>query len=103
MKILERYSWPGNVRELRNIIERVVIMSRGDLIEVDDLPQDLEEAMGHRTPGSLRDARHQFESNFIRQSLDNNNWNIAETARQLGIERTNLYRKMRQYDISRDG
>ncbi|HIE26135.1 TPA: sigma-54-dependent Fis family transcriptional regulator [Candidatus Poribacteria bacterium] len=101
MKILERYSWPGNVRELRNIIERLVIMSRGDVIEVDDLPQDLEETMTHGTPGSLRDARRQFESNFIRQSLDNNNWNIAETARQLGIERTNLYRKMRQYSISR--
>ncbi|MFQ6039642.1 MAG: sigma-54-dependent transcriptional regulator [Candidatus Poribacteria bacterium] len=102
MKILERYSWPGNVRELRNIIERLVIMSRGDVIEVDDLPQDLEETMEHRTPGSLRDARRQFESDFIRQYLENNNWNIAKTARQLGIERTNLYRKMRQYDISRD-
>ena len=102
MKILERYSWPGNVRELRNIIERLVIMSRGDVIESNDLPQELEETMAHKAPGSLRDARHQFESNFIRQRLESNNWNITETARQLGIERTNLHRKMRQYGISRN-
>jgi len=102
VKILERYSWPGNVRELRNIIERLVIMSRGNVIEVDDIPQDLEETMTQQASGTLRDAKHQFESNFIRQCLENNNWKITETARQLGIERTNLHRKMRQYGISRD-
>jgi two-component system nitrogen regulation response regulator NtrX len=102
MKILEGYSWPGNVRELRNIIERLVIMSRGNVIEVDDIPEDLEETMTQQASGTLRDAKHQFESNFIRQCLENNNWKITETARQLGIERTNLHRKMRQYGISRD-
>jgi len=102
MKFLEKYSWPGNVRELRNIIERLVIMSRGDVIEVEDLPQDLEETMAHQTSGTLRDARQHFESDFIRQCLEDSNWNVTETARQLGIERTNLYRKMRQYNISRD-
>jgi len=102
LKILEGYSWPGNVRELRNIIERLVIMSRGNVIEVDDIPQDFEETMTQQASGTLREAKHQFESNFIRQYLENNNWKITETARQLGIERTNLHRKMRQYGISRE-
>ena len=104
LKILNRYSWPGNVRELRNMVERLVILCPRETIEVDDLPPELNRSgdpsqIDTETP--LREAKNEFEHHFIRNCLETNDWNITETARQLGIERTNLHRKMRQYDIKR--
>jgi len=101
MKALQTYNWPGNVRELRNIIERLVIMTRGDVVEVDDIPVDLGDIHVQQPPGSLREARAEFESNFIRQCLEKHLWNVTEAAKELGIERTNLHRKMKQYGIKR--
>ena len=104
VQVLKGYSWPGNVRELRNMIERLVILCPREIIEANDLPVELH----HRgdpsqisTDTPLREAKNQFEHHFIRNCLKTNGWNITETARQLGIERTNLHRKMRQYDIKR--
>ena len=104
LKALSKYEWPGNVRELRNLIERLVILCPHQTIEAEDLPVDLHSSHPPRidTQGQLREARNEFESHFIRSGLQANNWNITETAQQLGIERTNLHRKMRQYDIKRD-
>ena len=104
LQILRGYGWPGNVRELRNMIERVVILCPRETIEVDDLPVELNRRdnpsqISTETP--LREAKNEFEHHFIRNCLKTNDWNITETARQLGIERTNLHRKMRQYDIKR--
>lgn len=104
LRILSGYSWPGNVRELRNMIERVVILCPRETIETDDLPVELNRRdnpaqISTETP--LRAAKNEFEHHFIRNCLETNDWNITETARQLGIERTNLHRKMRQYDIKR--
>lgn len=103
MELLKAYKWPGNVRELKNIMERLVIMVPSDTIEVSHLPDDL---IGHsttsETPQALRDARNDFERRFILQALLDNNWSVTDTADQLGIERTNLHRKMRQYNINRD-
>ncbi len=99
MDHLRAYEWPGNVRELKNLIERMVIMVPGDVIEPSDLPANL---VGQDIPSSnmtLKEARNTFERRFIIQALSKNNWNITETAEQLGIERTNLHRKMRQYGI----
>ena len=101
MRKLQKYDWPGNVRELRNMVERLVIMTRGDVINLEDLPADLEKTTIQKTSGSLKDARSEFERNFILHHLEANKWNITDTARQLGIERTNLHRKIRQYDIMR--
>ena len=103
-EILCRYSWPGNVRELRNMMERLVILCPREIIEANDLPVELNRSrdpsqMNMDTP--LREAKNEFERHFIRNCLETNDWNITETARQLGIERTNLHRKMRQYDIKR--
>ena len=102
--VLSGYNWPGNVRELRNMIERLVILCPREAIEVDDLPVELNRRdnpsqISTETP--LREAKNEFEHHFIRNCLETNDWNITETARQLGIERTNLHRKMRQYDIKR--
>ncbi len=104
LKVLSGYSWPGNVRELRNMIERLVILCPRETIEVDDLPVELNRRndpslVSTETP--LREAKNEFEHHFIRNCLETNDWNITETAKQLGIERTNLHRKMRQYDIKR--
>ncbi len=104
LKILNRYSWPGNVRELRNMVERLVILCPRETIEVDDLPPELNRSGDPSqidTDTPLREAKSEFEHHFIRNCLETNDWNITETARQLGIERTNLHRKMRQYDIKR--
>jgi len=104
LEILSRYHWPGNVRELRNMIERLVILCPRQTIEVDDLPVELNRRgdpslVSTETP--LREAKKEFERHFIRNCLETNDWNITETARQLGIERTNLHRKMRQHGIKR--
>ncbi len=101
MRKLQKYDWPGNIRELRNMVERLVIMTRGDVINLEDLPADLEKTTIQKTSGSLKDARSEFERNFILHHLEANKWNITDTARLLGIERTNLHRKIRQYDITR--
>jgi two-component system nitrogen regulation response regulator NtrX len=102
MKLLQAYRWPGNIRELKNIIERLVIMVPSDTIEASDMPDNLTE---HSAPASsliLKEAKNEFERRFVLQALRLNGWNITETAQQLGIERTNLHRKMRQHSISRE-
>ena len=103
MKLLQSYKWPGNVRELKNLIERLVIMVPSDTIEASDLPSSfLEHSRSMQlSPMELKKARNDFERDFIIQMLEASNWNITETAQKLGIERTNLHRKMKQYNINR--
>jgi two-component system nitrogen regulation response regulator NtrX len=102
MSLLQTYRWPGNVRELKNLVGRLVIMTASDVIDASDLPDNF---MDHPPPMSsltLRKARNEFERKFILQALRLNDWNITAAASQLGIERTNLHRKMRQHNISRE-
>jgi two-component system nitrogen regulation response regulator NtrX len=99
------YDWPGNVRELRNMVERLVIMTPGDAIGVDNLPAPLrpkEVAAAGAGPRerTLRDARDTFERAYILAELRANDWNMTRTATRLGIERSHLYRKIRAYGIS---
>ena len=116
---LKQYDWPGNVRELRNVVERLVIMS-DEVIREKDLPPYLG---GPRGPGhagrtgntgpvtaidlgryagkSLREFREEVESEFIRIRLAEFDWNISRTAQALGIERTNLHKKLRALGIHR--
>jgi len=125
LEVLSAYPWPGNVRELRNMIERLVILS-GDGIDVGDLPEEIlaevERARRERgtTPGTpatslprielsaearalpLREFRDHIEREYVRAKLDENAWNISRTAGILGIERTNLHKKMRALGLSRD-
>lgn len=104
LTILRGYDWPGNVRQLRNLIERLVILCPQQHIDVEDIPEDLlyTDADGINTQSPLRDARHEFEGRFILNCLQANDWNITETSKQLGIERTNLHRKMRHFKLKRD-
>jgi len=104
---LEGYSWPGNVRELKNVIERAVIMSDAT-ITVDDLPPFLN--VGNK-PGldinryanlTLKSFKEATEREFITMRLDEHNWNISRTAGALGIERTNLHKKIKAYGLQRE-
>lgn len=102
MTLLQSYKWPGNIRELKNVIERLVIMAPSDIIKASDLPDNLTQQPTSVSSIKLKEARNDFERRFILQALRLNNWNITDTAAQLGIERTNLHRKMRQHNISRE-
>ena len=99
LDMLVDYSWPGNVRELRNEIERLVIMVQNDVIQADDL--SLPNGTGSTRASTLHEARAQYEREFILSKLKENNWNISQTARLLGLERSYLYRKMKNYGIEK--
>jgi len=105
MELLVSYSWPGNVRELKNVIERMVIMTRGGMIEAKDVPEPVREQRRAQPEFSffeynlLKDARREFEKRFIMKKLLENEENISKTAEVIGIERSNLHRKIKSYNI----
>lgn len=106
MRTLQQYHWPGNVRELVNVVERAIVLSRGDHITIAELPDALrkEQPSHHFTAAgsgnNLKQAMAQPEREIIIDALNNNGWNRQDTARALGINRTTLYKKMKKYDIS---
>lgn len=99
-KRLESHTWPGNVRELRNLMERLAYLSSGDKIDADDLAFILSPASA--TPSlvdaglNLNEATHLFQQNYIQQSIERARGNVSQAAKNLGVHRSNLYRKMRQ-------
>jgi len=99
LKALEAYDWPGNVRELKNVIERLVIMTPSDTITPKNLAISETTRSDYFSLKTLRDARESFEKDFITKKLEENNWNISRTAELLDIERSNLHRKIKAYDI----
>jgi len=105
MGLLVSYSWPGNVRELKNVVERMVIMTRGPMIEAKDVPDPVREQPKAPPEFSflefnlLKDARREFEKRFIMKKLTENDENISKTAELIGIERSNLHRKIKSYAI----
>ena len=106
MKELLKHSWPGNVRELKNVIERLSIMVPGEVIGKDDILKHLEaydyDDFVTKDLSSLKKAREEFEKDFIVKVLKKNDKNVTGAARELGIERTNLHRKIKQYNINID-
>jgi two-component system nitrogen regulation response regulator NtrX len=117
---LRDYGWPGNVRELRNLVERMMIMVPGEEIGLGDLPPAVRGEMSGESGGgdggvdgagrlvwdadypSLRAARVAFEKSYIERKLAQHDGNVSRTAQDLGLERSNLYRKMRAYGIAVD-
>jgi two-component system nitrogen regulation response regulator NtrX len=102
---LQQYSWPGNVRELRNTIERLIIMVAGDTITAQDLAfLGRDGAPSAVQPGGvtmpLADARDAFERDFILRALAANQGNMSKTAEALGVERSNLYKKMKSLGMA---
>lgn len=99
LKNLEIYDWPGNVRELRNVIERLFIMTLSDTITPKNLVVGETTRSDYFSLKTLREARESFEKDFIAKKLEENNWNISKTAELLDIERSNLHRKIKAYNI----
>jgi len=122
LEVLVRRKWPGNVRELKNVVERAAILS-SDVITIADLPEDPhinpfdDEGTPSATQGeipilrpnvdggnrmTLRDYRDSVEKGYIVETLDCCDWNISKAAVLLGVERTNLHKKIRAYGIKRE-
>ncbi len=103
MEYLERYSWPGNVRELENVIERAALLSKNKFIGPDDLPNSIKQEQSQQEKGykqmSLKEALAEPEKNIIRRALEANGWNRQATAKALAINRTTLFKKMKQYGL----
>ena len=125
MELLQRHRWKGNIRELRNTVERLMIMCSSDTIDVADLP-DMIRVAGSATPpglapvpsaaarippsadaeagrggaGTLREFKENSERAFLVSKLRENAWNISKTAEVIGTPRSNLYKKLEQYQIS---
>jgi len=115
LEVLQRYRWKGNIRELRNAVERMIIMTPGDTIDVADLPPLI------RTPtatmsavpkatvepdggrgGTLREFKDSTERAYLVAKLRENGWNISKTAEVIDTPRSNLYKKLEQYQISQE-
>ncbi len=106
ISVLLRHSWPGNVRELKNIIERLVIMTPSDVITAKDIPvlgmgtdRIPEEPCVPISADSYREAKMDFERQFLVKKLKEFNGNISRTAEAIGLERSNLHRKIKSYGI----
>ncbi len=103
MEYLERYSWPGNIRELENVIERAALLSKNKFIGPEDLPNSIrqEQTQEQQTykPMSLKAALAGPEKHLIQQALEANQWNRQATAKALEINRTTLFKKMKQYGL----
>jgi len=106
---LQRYNWPGNVRELENAVERAVVLCRRPQIDVEDLPEQIQFHTNPRPPSNgdgegdepmpLERALEGPERRIIERALKRNNYNRQATARELNINRTTLYKKMRKYRL----
>jgi two-component system nitrogen regulation response regulator NtrX len=128
METLQRYRWRGNIRELRNTVERLMIMTSGETVQLADLPPDIRgnapgqppsadtvsaglasagpaaAALPTGTPpaGTLREFKDTAERAYLVQKLRESNWNISKTAEVIDTPRSNLYKKLEQYGIKQD-
>jgi two-component system nitrogen regulation response regulator NtrX len=111
IRALQRRSWPGNVRELRNAVERLLILAVGKQITAADVERLLPSAEGIASTdlapetgrtGSFEDFRQDAERAFLLVKLREHGWNVAETARALDMPRSNLYKKIERYKLTRE-
>ncbi len=111
LEVLKRYPWPGNVRELKNLIERLVIVSPGEEITLNDLPREFLE-YAERSEASaevpewlrvsdFKTARELFEREFLRRKLEEFEGNISRMAQAIGLRRSYLHRKLKALGLSR--
>ncbi len=98
---LLRYDWPGNVRELENAVERAVALGRANLLEIDDLPEEVRQAIPLPSVAGPVRALNEIEKDYIMAVLDLNGGNQTRTAEQLGIGSATLYRKLKSFRIGR--
>ena len=102
MEILINYNWPGNVRELKNVIERAVVLSDGEIIERKHLPQELYFYSGKKKDmeaGSFKNRIFEIERNQLIEILEENGWNKTKAARELGIHRNTLLYRLKKLGL----
>ncbi len=115
MDRLQRHAWPGNIRELRNVVERLLIMGESEILQPADLPPELREGaaapiaaqvgdpfeiIAEALAGSpLKESRLRFEQALVRSALARHGGNVTRAARDLGLERTNLHKKIKQLGL----
>lgn len=109
LKLLEKHAWPGNIRELKNYIERVYILTPSDYVDVHDLRfaglVDKKESKNSSSSDDLsgmstfREARAEFEKEYLIKKIQENGGNISKTAEAIGLERSYLHRKIKSYGI----
>ena len=92
------YSYPGNIRELANIIERAFILTKTELIERKHLPETLLAAAAEKT-FPVADSLKDLQYDYLLDALKKNNWNCRQTAEQLGMHKSTLYRKIKSFGI----
>ena len=104
LDILCEYDWPGNVRELKGVAEKLVVLTEGDTITEQDVSEILlkKNEIKHIKQGKFKDVMIDVERDFIKKTLNENNWNVTRSADVLGLNRTSLYKKMKNLGISRN-
>jgi two-component system nitrogen regulation response regulator NtrX len=115
LEVLRGLPWRGNARELRNAVERLIIMTPGDSIRASDIPAGLSMPLGSDEPrvaggalivaregATLQSFKDAAERAFLVAKLEENDWNIAATAKAIDTPRSNLYKKLETYGIARD-
>jgi two-component system nitrogen regulation response regulator NtrX len=99
--MLESYPWPGNARELRNVIERMAILTPGDRLTRDSIPVEVRVQREAGPKSTIQEARESAEREHILRALEESNWNVSGAARTLGMERTNLHKRIRALGLTR--
>jgi two-component system nitrogen regulation response regulator NtrX len=107
LEVLASYRWPGNVRELKNLIERLVILVPHDHIVADDIPPSYRTAASSALPvpngyheiNDFKEAKKVFEEVYLRDKLRLNDGNVSQTARQIGVGRSYLHKKLKQLKV----
>jgi two-component system, NtrC family, nitrogen regulation response regulator NtrX len=100
--MLEAYAWPGNARELRNVVERMAILTAGEKITRDSIPVELRMQRETGPKSTIQEARESAEREHILRALEETSWNVSGAARTLGMERTNLHKRIRALGLTRN-
>jgi two-component system nitrogen regulation response regulator NtrX len=103
VEALKQHAWPGNIRELRNVVERMAILARTDVLEAACVPAEIRAARIPAPHSNLRETRESAEREHILRALQDSAWNVSGAARALGMERTNLHKRIRALGIGREG
>jgi two-component system nitrogen regulation response regulator NtrX len=100
--VLQAYPWPGNVRELKNVVERMAILTPEETIGCESVPVEIRRYRDSPVKSSVQEARESAEREHILRALEAAEWNVSSAARALGMERTNLHKRMRSLGVTRD-
>jgi two-component system nitrogen regulation response regulator NtrX len=108
MEIFIRFNWPGNVRQLKHVVERLAVLSESETLTKEDLPDyfsqssnDLIREISPDMSSPLKDARDEFEKQYIIRALTAANWNVSKASRLLDIERSYLHKKIKLYNLEK--